>query len=54
MNTILNPDICIKVSQLEICMILAGLYKVKANQTDDIYKEMVQKIIDKIVDVEVP
>ena len=54
MQNILESNIQISLSQLDICMVLAGLYSVKAKQEDDLSKKMVQKIIDKIANAEVP
>lgn len=51
---ICESNIQVSLSQLDVCMIIAGLYTVKAKQSDDLSKRMIQKIIDKMTDAEVP
>lgn len=43
-----SSNILLSLSEIETCLIIAGLYTVKGKQTDDSYKEMVQKLIDKV------
>ena len=54
MQQVCASNISVSLSQLDICMIIAGLYTVKAKQNDDLSKKMIQKIIDKMADAEVP
>ncbi len=43
-----SSNILISLSELETCLIIAGLYTVKSKQEDESYKKIVQKLIDKI------
>lgn len=47
-----SSNILISLSELETCMVIAGLYTVKGKQVDESYRQMVQKLIDKIAKVE--
>lgn len=38
----------VSLSEIEKCLIIAGLYVLKNKQTDDTYKAFVQKLIDKV------
>lgn len=38
----------ISLSEIEKCLIIAGLYTLKNKQTDETYKVFVQKLIDKM------
>ena len=41
-------NIMVSLSEIEACLIIAGLYTVKGKQEEESYKNMVQKLIDKI------
>ena len=43
-----SSNVLISLSELETCLIIAGLYTVKSKQEDESYKKMVQKLIDKV------
>jgi hypothetical protein len=43
-----SSNVLISLSEIEVCLIIAGLYTVKGKQTDESYKTMVQKLIDKV------
>jgi hypothetical protein len=47
-----SSNVLISLSELETCMVIAGLYTVKGKQVDESYRQMVQKLIDKIAKVE--
>jgi len=49
-----SSHILVSLSQIETCLIIAGLYTVKNKQIDDDYKKTVQKLIDKIANAESP
>lgn len=43
-----SANVILSLSEIEICLIIAGLYTVKNKQTDNHYKNYIQKLIDKI------
>lgn len=43
-----SSNILLSLSEIETCLVIAGLYTVKSKQDDESYKQYVQKIIDKI------
>jgi nitrogen fixation-related uncharacterized protein len=43
-----SSNILVSLSQIEACLLIAGLYTVKNKQIDDDYKKTIQKLIDKI------
>jgi hypothetical protein len=43
-----SSNTLISVSEIERCLIIAGLYSVKGKQDDDSYKVFIQKLIDKV------
>lgn len=47
-----SSNVMISVSEVEVCLIIAGLFNVKNKQTDESYKMMVQKLIDKVVNTQ--
>lgn len=47
-----SSNILVSLSEIETCLIIAGLYSVKGKQTDKQYQEYVQKLIDKVAKTE--
>lgn len=43
-----SSNVLVSLSEIEVCLIIAGLYTVKGKQTDESYKAFVQKLIDKV------
>lgn len=43
-----SSNVLVSLSEIEVCLIIAGLYTVKGKQVDESYKGMVQKLIDKV------
>jgi len=43
-----SSNILISLSEIEVCLIIAGLYTVKGKQADEYYKDTIQKLIDKV------
>jgi len=43
-----SSNILISLSEIETCLIIAGLYTVKGKQTDESYKVFVQQLINKV------
>jgi len=43
-----SSNTLISVSEIEKCLIIAGLISIKGQQSDDSYKVFIQKLIDKV------
>lgn len=43
-----SSNVLISLSEIEVCLIIAGLYTVKGKQNDESYKIFVQQLIDKV------
>lgn len=43
-----SSNVLIFLSEIEVCLIIAGLYTVKGKQVDEYYKDTIQKLIDKV------
>lgn len=43
-----SSNTMVSLSEIEVCLIIAGLYTVKGKQTDESYKTFVQNLIDKV------
>lgn len=43
-----SSNILISLSEIEVCLIIAGLYTVKSKQVDEYYKDTIQKLINKV------
>jgi len=43
-----SSNVLISLSEIEVCLIIAGLYTVKGKQADESYKIFVQQLIDKV------
>lgn len=43
-----SSNVLISLSEIEVCLIIAGLYTVKGKQADESYKDFVQNLIDKV------
>jgi len=47
-----SSNVLISLSEIEVCLIIAGLYTVKGKQTDESYKDFVQNLIDKVAETQ--
>lgn len=47
-----SSNILVSLSEIETCLVIAGLYTVKSKQTDEIYKKTIQQLIDKVSKIE--
>ena len=47
-----SSNVMISLSEIEVCLIIAGLYTVKGKQTDESYKDFVQNLIDKVTETQ--
>ena len=43
-----SSNAMVSLSEIEVCVIIAGLYSIKGKQTDESYKDFVQNLIDKV------
>lgn len=47
-----SSNVLISLSEIEVCLIIAGLYTVKGKQVDESYKDFVQNLIDKMTETQ--
>lgn len=47
-----SSNILVSLSEIETCLVIAGLYTVKGKQVDESYRKTVQQLIDKISKIE--
>ena len=47
-----SSNVMISLSEIEVCLIIAGLYTVKGKQTDESYKDFVQNLINKVTETQ--
>lgn len=47
-----SSNVLVSLSEIEVCLVIAGLFTVKSKQTDESYKMMVQKLIDKVANTQ--
>jgi hypothetical protein len=43
-----SSNVLVSLSEIEVCLIIAGLYTVKGKQVDESYKKTIQNLIDKV------
>ena len=47
-----SSNAMVSLSEIEVCVIIAGLYSIKCKQTDESYKDFVQNLIDKVANTQ--
>jgi hypothetical protein len=43
-----SSNVLVSLSEIEVCLIIAGLYTIKGKQVDESYKKTIQNLIDKV------